>query len=86
MVVLFVIVAIKALSGGVSLKTMQQGRDWAKRRSGKAAALSRAPKWRLSYSLPVAIATVVILVWIFKAEFRLSALFPQDQKVVANAR
>jgi Flp pilus assembly protein protease CpaA len=85
--VLSVFVLFKLVSGSITLKTMQQSREWQKQKAqSKEQPLKKPPKWRISYSLPVTIATVLVLSWIFRAELHLTFLGPQKGGAIAHAR
>src|SRR5262249_26793160 len=67
--VLFVEVIVKLLAVGSSPKA--QRKLAAKNRPQPGSPPPRE-KWRITYSLPVAVATVLVLLWVFRVELRLA--------------
>lgn len=70
--VLIVVVFVKILSGGVTPRavhgTLHAGRP---RKGAAAQAPPRPKKWRITYSLPVAVASVLVLLWVSRVELQL---------------
>jgi prepilin peptidase CpaA len=80
---LFFIFALKAVTGAMTMRTFRQAQNWRRQRAmGKT---EKAPASRISYSLPVAIATLAVLVWVFRTELHLAAPLPEGGKAVANS-
>jgi prepilin peptidase CpaA len=82
---LFVIVAIKAVTRGVIMKAIRQSGN---RPSafGETDSPLDTSNWRISYSLPVTIATLAVLIWAFGAELHLTGHSPKKAEAVAHAR
>lgn len=82
MIVLIVELGLKVATVGFSKKKLYGETG---KKSGKAVPGS----WRITYSLPVAIATVVVILWFFRVELGLAQPAPtplNSDKVQANGR
>jgi Flp pilus assembly protein protease CpaA len=85
LLVLFAIVIVKLLSNGVTPSSFQKLMK-ANRRKASGAAPKAGGKMRITYSLPVCIATIAILLWLFRFELHLTTPPPVNKdKVQANA-
>jgi hypothetical protein len=80
--ILAVFFAVKLLSGGVSLQGLQAALKTKKKRNGGKASL---PKVRMTYSLPVALATTATLLWFYRVDLQLAAPKEARDKVESNA-
>jgi Flp pilus assembly protein protease CpaA len=85
LLVLFAIVILKLLTNGVSPSSMQKLMK-SNRRNASGVAPGAGGKMRITYSLPVCIATIAILLWVFRFELHLTTPPPVgNEKVQANA-
>lgn len=72
LVVLFVEVVIKLVALGFSGKNLLKMAQANRAKMKKKDAAPPKEKWRITYSLPVAVATLAVLLWVFRAELRLA--------------
>jgi hypothetical protein len=89
LVVLPAVMLLKVLLVGAapSLGSDGTGRKPAKRKAGGPDVPPKRPQIRVTYSLPVAIATAGMLLWLFRAELKLVAFDGQSsQRAHAHAR
>jgi prepilin peptidase CpaA len=70
-VVLVVLIVLRLMTGGLSPLAIQARRE-SVARQGKTGRGQKRPKFRMTYSLPVAIGTAVVLLYFFRAELRLT--------------
>jgi Flp pilus assembly protein protease CpaA len=77
--VLLVLLLVKLVAGGIGplgiRRTLKEDRTRSKR------------KFRMTYSLPVALVTALLLLWVFRADLHLAApMSPATSEVTAHAR
>lgn len=79
---------LRLFAGGISPKQVQKklasrrkdhAADQAARAAGKPLAPAKPGKVRVTYSLPVAVATIVVLLWVHRVELGLAQPKPQPQ-------
>lgn len=72
LVVLFVWTLLKVFSRGFSPRRLKKTFDAVQRKPGEPAPPGRRPL-RVTYSLPIAVATIVVLLWVYRFELLLAA-------------
>ena len=72
-VVLIAWTLARVLSRGLTPKTLNKTLDAMKRKPGESAAPpGKRPPLRVTYSLPIAVATIVVLLWVYRFELLLA--------------
>jgi Flp pilus assembly protein protease CpaA len=85
--VLFVLFPIRIMMGGLRPSSVQKMMK-AQRKPVGASDEVKKPRLRLTYSFPVAVATTLVLLWVFRGELNLESPVQgnNESKVQANAR
>jgi hypothetical protein len=77
-------VVIKLVSLGFTGKNFKK---MAQANRAKEDGMARPGKWRITYSFPVAVATLCVLLWVFRTDLGLAPpLASPDERTQAHAR
>jgi Flp pilus assembly protein protease CpaA len=80
LVVLFVILFLRILKGGLTPSAIHRLKNAGRDKGAK------PRRWRMTYSLPVAISTALVLLWIFRVDLQLAEPHPpHEQQVQTHA-
>jgi hypothetical protein len=87
LVVLAVLIPLRIILGGISPAKIRKTLK-SRAAPGSQAAKAKAPRLRVTYSFPVAVACAVVLAWVFRVELNLADPKPDPEtpKVQAYAR
>jgi len=81
LVVLFVFLFLRLLKVGITPSAMQRLKNAGREKGAK------PRRWRMTYSLPIAISTALVLLWFFRVDLHLAEPHqPNEQQVQTHAR